>query len=118
MVVFLTVLNLVIIYTTVHKGLNVQKLLLPVISLLFAFLGNVMHNIKPNYFAGVRTPWTLESPATWKATHLLDGEALVCRRLRFSRGHFPAAGPGRYYFVFIWHGGFGTCTCNLFLRLF
>ena len=42
--------------------------------LLFAFMGNLMHNIKPNYFAGVRTPWTLEDPDTWRATHRLAGK--------------------------------------------
>ena len=73
-VFFLSLLNLIIVYTTAHPGLHVQKLILPVVSLLFAFLGNVMHNIKPNYFAGVRTPWTLESPDTWKATHRLTGK--------------------------------------------
>ncbi len=73
-VFFLSLLNLIIVYTTANPGLHIQKLILPVISLLFAFLGNIMHNIKPNYFAGVRTPWTLESPDTWKATHRLTGK--------------------------------------------
>ena len=30
-----------------------------------------MHSIKPNYFAGFRMPWTLESEENWKATHML-----------------------------------------------
>jgi uncharacterized membrane protein len=30
-----------------------------------------MNSIKPNYFAGVRTPWTLEDPDTWRSTHRL-----------------------------------------------
>jgi uncharacterized membrane protein len=32
-----------------------------------------MNSIKPNYFAGVRTPWTLEDPDTWRSTHRLAG---------------------------------------------
>ncbi|HTD42217.1 MAG TPA: SdpI family protein, partial [Mucilaginibacter sp.] len=47
---------------------------LPVVGLLFAFIGNIMHSIKPNYFAGVRTPWTLEDDDTWRATHRLAGK--------------------------------------------
>ena len=41
--------------------------------LLLAVIGNYLSNLRPNYFAGIRTPWTLESPATWRATHRLGG---------------------------------------------
>jgi uncharacterized membrane protein len=30
-----------------------------------------MQNIKPNYFAGFRLPWTLESESNWRKTHHL-----------------------------------------------
>jgi immunity protein, SdpI family len=33
-----------------------------------------MHNIKPNYFAGFRLPWTLENADNWRKTHLLGGK--------------------------------------------
>jgi uncharacterized membrane protein len=74
LVVFLAVLNIGIIYATVHRGFQIDKLLFPVIGLLFAFLGNMMNSIKPNYFAGIRTPWTLESEDNWRATHRLAGK--------------------------------------------
>ena len=41
--------------------------------MLLAVIGNYLSNLRPNYFAGIRTPWTLESPATWRATHRLGG---------------------------------------------
>jgi uncharacterized membrane protein len=41
--------------------------------LLLAIIGNYLSTLRPNYFAGIRTPWTLESPATWRATHRLGG---------------------------------------------
>jgi uncharacterized membrane protein len=44
--------------------------------LLLAIFGNYLSNLRPNYFAGIRTPWTLESPATWRATHRLGGRLL------------------------------------------
>ena len=49
--------------------------------------GNYMHTIKPNYFAGIRVPWTLNNEENWRKTHLLAGKlwfvgglviALVC----------------------------------------
>jgi immunity protein, SdpI family len=45
-----------------------------VLGIFFAFLGNLLHSIKPNYFAGIRTPWTLENPETWRKTHQLGGK--------------------------------------------
>lgn len=44
--------------------------------LLLAIIGNFLSNLRPNYFAGIRTPWTLESPETWRATHRLGGRLM------------------------------------------
>ena len=73
-VMFLSALNIGIIFTTVHHGVKIDRLILPLIGLFFAFMGNMMYNIKPNYFAGVRTPWTLENEDNWRATHRLAGK--------------------------------------------
>ncbi|WP_295676398.1 SdpI family protein [uncultured Mucilaginibacter sp.] len=74
LVVFMAALNVGIAYATAHHGFPIEKLLFPVIGLLFAFIGNMMNSIKPNYFAGIRTPWTLESEDNWRATHRLAGK--------------------------------------------
>jgi uncharacterized membrane protein len=36
-----------------------------------------MKNVQPNYFFGIRTPWTLESDEVWKKTHLLSSKVWV-----------------------------------------
>jgi uncharacterized membrane protein len=74
MVLFLSALTIGIAFSTVNNSLNIEKLILPMTGLLFAFIGNIMHSIKPNYFAGMRTPWTLEDDDTWRATHRLAGK--------------------------------------------
>lgn len=71
LVLFLSAINLAVLFATANGGFNIDKLLYPMMGLLFAFLGNLMNSIKPNYFAGIRTPWTLESEDTWRATHRL-----------------------------------------------
>ncbi len=75
-IIFLTAINLCIIIATANKGF-IDKVLIAILGLLFVFLGNIMYNIKPNYFAGVRTPWTLEDEGTWRATHRLTGKLWV-----------------------------------------
>ncbi|MCY7352242.1 MAG: SdpI family protein [Cytophagaceae bacterium] len=43
---------------------------------LMAFIGNYMTSLKPNYFAGFRTPWTLENEVVWRKTHRVGGRIL------------------------------------------
>jgi len=40
---------------------------------LFIVLGNFMGKFRPNWFVGVRTPWTLSSRRSWNKTHRLAG---------------------------------------------
>lgn len=44
--------------------------------IFFAVLGNYLGTMRPNYFVGLRTPWTLESSETWRATHRLGGKLM------------------------------------------
>ncbi|MFI5263694.1 MAG: SdpI family protein [Candidatus Kapaibacterium sp.] len=41
------------------------------IPLLFLIMGNFMRSFRQNFFAGIRTPWTLSSPEVWEKTHRL-----------------------------------------------
>ncbi len=43
---------------------------------LMALAGNYMGNLQPNYFAGCRTPWTLQDGDTWRATHRTTGRLM------------------------------------------
>ena len=68
----ITALNLLILIPK-SNTFNITSTVFVGISLLFAFLGNLMYNIKPNYFIGIRLPWTLENEDNWKQTHRLAG---------------------------------------------
>ncbi len=68
-VVLLSALNILIIYSGMQGSLVPNKLLFPFLGLFFCYIGNLMHSIKPNYFVGIRTPWTLENEVNWRATH-------------------------------------------------
>lgn len=39
--------------------------------LFFALIGNVLGQVKRNFWIGVRTPWTLASETVWERTHRL-----------------------------------------------
>jgi uncharacterized membrane protein len=96
-VVFISALGVLILQAA--KGNTVlHNFLFPLLGLLFAFIGNYMVSIKPNYFAGFRLPWTLSNDENWRKTHQLGG------RLWFAGGMLIAVGclflPGTIAFPF------------------
>jgi len=40
---------------------------------LFVLFGVVLGKVRPNWFVGVRTPWTISSKTSWVRTHRLGG---------------------------------------------
>ena len=73
---FMTLLALVILNSSIKQQLN-PNFIFVLIGFLFMFLGNYFKTIKPNYFIGIRTPWTLENEIVWKKTHILAGKLWV-----------------------------------------
>jgi uncharacterized membrane protein len=75
--VFIAAVVCLIIYSSIHGNIKFGfRFILAGIGLLLAIIGNYMYNIKPNYFAGFRLPWTLNNDENWKKTHLLGGKLL------------------------------------------
>ncbi len=73
MVLFIAALNIVCLQMSARNA-QLTDMVMLLLGLLFAFMGNLMHNIKPNYFAGIRLPWTLASDNNWRLTHRLAGK--------------------------------------------
>ena len=68
--VFMAFVNIGIIRSTVTANANgLTHFIFPTIGVLFAVIGNYMSNLKPNYFMGLRLPWTLDSEYNWRLTH-------------------------------------------------
>ncbi len=69
----LTLIFFLQIYAISNPQFNmglVGQMLLPI---LFLVLGNYLGKIRPNYFVGIRTPWTLEHEDVWVKTHRFTG---------------------------------------------
>jgi len=47
------------------------------VGVLFLILGGAMGKFRPNWFAGIRTPWTLTSKLSWTKTHRLGGWVFI-----------------------------------------
>jgi uncharacterized membrane protein len=73
--VFLSAVLFVVIYSSIKGSIKMSMgLIFSGVGLLFAIIGNYMPNLKPNYFAGLRLPWTLENEDNWRKTHRLAGK--------------------------------------------
>ena len=50
---------------------------------LLVVIGNLLGKIRPNWFVGVKTPWTLSSRRSWVKTHRMAGWTFVLLGLAF-----------------------------------
>ena len=59
-----------------NAGFNIDigKMILPALGILFFYAGILMENAKKNWFVGVRTPWTLSNDIVWEKTNKLGGK--------------------------------------------
>lgn len=53
------------------------------VGLLLIVTGILMNKIQPNWFVGIRTPWTLSSELSWRKTHRLGGWVFTLMGLVF-----------------------------------
>lgn len=68
--------------------------------ILFAILGHYFQSMRPNYFIGIRTPWTLENEQVWKDTHKMGGKIwMACGILLVVSGLFIPSQA--YYILFV-----------------
>ena len=59
------------------RSVNVSSMALTAMGVVFVIIGNYLPKIQPNWFIGVRTPWTLSSEESWRRTHRLAGWLFV-----------------------------------------
>jgi uncharacterized membrane protein len=73
-VLFASLLALFVIFCSKSLSFSSPKFVFVLIGILFTAIGNYYKVIKPNYFLGIRTPWTLENNEVWKTTHVFAGK--------------------------------------------
>ena len=75
---FMSALAMIIILSTGNLTTwSIETMLAICFAFFLILFGNYMGNIRPNYFVGIRTPWTLENDEVWKQTHHLTGRLWV-----------------------------------------
>lgn len=71
LILFFGAFNVLVFMSQLGHDIDISRILVIGIFLLFIVLGNYMNNLKPNWFIGIRTPWTMENEEVWRKTHYL-----------------------------------------------
>lgn len=70
---FLTLVQAAVLAWNLGARFDFVQVIGPGFGLLFYYLGAIMPQLKRNWFAGIRTPWTLSSDRVWEETHVFGG---------------------------------------------
>ncbi len=76
LLVLLVAIFFVQIAVSLGRTVPSGRIMMTSLLVFFVIMGNYLGNLRPNYFVGIRTPWTLENPETWRATHRLGGRLM------------------------------------------
>jgi uncharacterized membrane protein len=74
---FLAFMFFVIALFALGYQFNMMLIVFYGVLVLLMVLGNNMGSVRPNYFIGVRTPWTLADAENWRKTHRLTAKLWV-----------------------------------------
>ncbi|MDQ7235924.1 SdpI family protein [Bacillus pacificus] len=76
-VVLLFLVNMLVIGVGLGYDIPMNSTPLILVGLLFIVIGNYLPQCKPNYFVGIKTPWTLSNEEVWRKTHRFSGKVFV-----------------------------------------
>ncbi len=75
--VFFGVLHITVLASAAGYPIDTSRVGAACVGLLLAICGNYLGRVRPNWFLGIRTPWTLDHPEIWRKTHRLTGWMFV-----------------------------------------
>jgi uncharacterized membrane protein len=74
---FMLVIQLLTTAYALGAQVDISLVLCLAVSVLFMFLGNYLGKLRRNFWAGIRTPWSLANAVVWERTHRLGGWLFV-----------------------------------------
>jgi uncharacterized membrane protein len=74
---FMLGLHIIILRAALGYPVAMERVLPIGMGALFAVIGNLLPRARPNWFVGIRTPWTLSSDRVWEKTHRFGGRVFV-----------------------------------------
>ena len=76
-ILFMGVLHLAILGYGLGAPVRMDRVASAGLGILLIVVGNYLTRVEPNWFIGIRTPWTLSSDGVWRRTHRVGGWIFV-----------------------------------------
>jgi len=77
LMLFLLGMHIVLLRAGLGYPVQIQRIAPFGIGVLLIVIGNLLPRCRPNWFVGIRTPWTLSSDRVWEKTHRFGGRLFV-----------------------------------------
>lgn len=95
LMIFATASHVVVLAAAAGGASRPDGLLVAAAGVVIAVIGNYLSRVEPNWFFGIRTPWTLASDVVWHRTHRVVGRIVfVAGLLLAALGPLVAIRPG------------------------
>ena len=73
----MALLHTAIIGSALGWPISVPRVTPVAVAIVFLVVGNALPRARPNWFFGIRTPWTLSSDRVWERTHRVGGYLMM-----------------------------------------
>jgi immunity protein, SdpI family len=77
LMLFLLGMHILLLRAALGHPAPMQRVVPFGIGILLIVIGNLLPRARPNWFVGIRTPWTLSSDRVWEKTHRFGGRVFV-----------------------------------------
>jgi Predicted integral membrane protein len=77
LMLFLLGMHILLLRAGLGQSAPMQRVVPFAVGMLLIVVGNLLPRMRPNWFVGIRTPWTLSSDRVWEKTHRFGGRVFV-----------------------------------------
>ncbi len=74
---FMGLVHLAVVGYGLGAPVRMDRLVPAGVGVLLMVVGNYLTRVQPNWFVGIRTPWTLSSESVWRRTHRVGGRLMA-----------------------------------------
>ena len=76
-ITLVAVMQVALLGTALGWPVSMERVVPALVGLQFIILGNALPRARPNWWFGIRTPWTLSNDRVWARTHRVGGYLLA-----------------------------------------
>ncbi|MDO8501754.1 MAG: DUF1648 domain-containing protein [Gemmatimonadaceae bacterium] len=70
---FMLAMHLLLLAAATGSHIPISRIVIGAVGAFFVVIGVLLPHAHPNWFVGIRTPWTLSSDLAWERTHKVGG---------------------------------------------